>query len=44
LLEEAPRKSKVKSDKIIRIAHVTHIPLDVLVDYLTETNRIKEAV
>lgn len=42
VLENTPRKSRIKSNKIIKIAQVTGIPLESLVDYLTETNRIKE--
>lgn len=42
VLEDTPRKSRIKSNKIIRISLTTGIDLAVLVDYLTETNCIKE--
>lgn len=41
-LESAPRKSKIRSNRIIKISQITGIDLAVLIDYLTETNRIKE--
>lgn len=45
ILEEEPRKSRIKSNKIIRISLITGIPLDTLVDYLTETHTMtKESV
>lgn len=44
VLENTPRKSRIKSNKIIRISLTTGIPLDTLVDYLTSTNTLtKEA-
>ena len=42
LLESQPRKSKIRSNRIIKISQITGIPLESLIDYLTETNRIKE--
>ena len=43
-LESQPRKSRIKSNKIIKISLTTGIPLDTLVDYLTSTNTLtKEA-
>lgn len=45
VLENTPRKSRIKSNKIIKIAQVTGIPLESLVDYLTETHTMtKESV
>jgi len=41
-LESQPRKSKIRSNRIIKISQITGIPLPVLVDWLTQTNRIKE--
>lgn len=42
VLENTPRKSRIKSNKIIMISLTTGIPLESLIDYLTETNRIEE--
>ena len=45
LLESDPRRSKIKSNRILKIQHVTGIPMEVLVDYLTQTNTLtKESV
>lgn len=41
-LEGCPERSNINSDQIIKISQVTNIPLEVLVDYLTET-KTKEA-
>ena len=38
-LETNPEKSNLKSDRIIQISQDTNIPLEVLVDYLTETTK-----
>ena len=34
-LEAHPERSKIKSNRIIKIAEITGIPLETLVDYLT---------
>jgi hypothetical protein len=39
-LENNPRKSKIKSNTIIKVARITGIPLPVLVDWLTQTNTL----
>lgn len=45
LLESQPRKSKIRSNRIIKISQITGIDLAVLVDYLTETHTMtKESV
>lgn len=45
VLENTPRKSRIKSNKIIRISLTTGIPLESLIDYLTETHTMtKESV
>lgn len=36
-LEAHPEKSKIKSNRIIKVSQITGIPLPVLVDWLTET-------
>jgi len=36
-LEYLPSKLSITTDTILHIASITHIPLEVLVDYLTET-------
>lgn len=40
LLENDPRRSKIKSNTIIKVARITGIPLTELVDYLTQTNTL----
>lgn len=37
VLEEHPEKSRIKSNRIIKVAQITQIPLATLVDWLTET-------
>lgn len=40
VLESHPRKSRIRSNKIIKISKITGIPLPVLVDWLTQTNTL----
>ena len=40
-LENNPRKSKIKSNTILKVARITGIPLTELVDYLTQTNTLR---
>ena len=40
ILESQPRKSKIRSNRIIKISQITGIPLPVLVDWLTQTNTL----
>jgi len=40
ILESQPRKSKIRSNRIIKISKITGIPLPVLVDWLTQTNTL----
>ena len=42
ILESQPRKSRIRSNKIIKISQITGIPLESLIDYLTETHTIKK--
>lgn len=45
VLEDTPRKSEIKSNRIIKISQITGIPLESLIDYLTDTNTLtKESV
>lgn len=45
ILENTPRKSEIKSNRIIKISQITGIPLESLIDYLTQTNTLtKESV
>ena len=45
ILESQPRKSKIRINRIIKISKITGIPLESLIDYLTETHTMtKESV